>query len=134
MLNRASPRSPATCPERRRGDLAVITRIEIPRKLTSQQEKLLREQGEKMSDDDRSTVDEHLSALKAALGTDDLEAIGKATETLMTSSQEFTQKLYEQAAAAESAAAGGGAGAGATSSEPDDAEVVDAEIVDDEEA
>jgi molecular chaperone DnaK len=45
----------------------------------------------------------------------------------MTASQEFTQKLYEQAAANESAGAAGGA-----SSAPSDDEVVDAEIVDDE--
>jgi hypothetical protein len=43
----------------------------------------------------------------------------------MMASQEFTQKLYEQAAQEESSAAG------ATTPPPDDDEVVDAEIVED---
>ena len=51
----------------------------------------------------------------------------------MNASQEFTQKLYEAAAAAENEYAAGGGGSGAAG--PDlskDDEVVDAEIVDDE--
>ncbi len=51
----------------------------------------------------------------------------------MTASQEFTQKLYEQAAASESA--GGWRGRwrlGGRRRRPNDDEVVDAEIVDDE--
>ena len=46
----------------------------------------------------------------------------------MTSSQGFTQKLYDAAAAADREAGGGAAGA----SQPSDDDVVDAEIVDDE--
>jgi molecular chaperone DnaK len=90
-----------------------------------QTEKLLREQGEKLSAAERSQVEEKLAALKSTLGGSDLEAIKAATEALMTASQEFTQRLYE-AAARESQSAAGGASA------PADDEVVDAEIVDDE--
>ena len=93
--------------------------------LVYQTEKLLREQGEKLSAAERSQVEEKLAALKSALGGSDLEAIKAATEALMTASQEFTQRLYE-AAARESQSAAGGA------SVPADDEVVDAEIVDDE--
>jgi molecular chaperone DnaK len=60
----------------------------------------------------------------------DGEAIKTATDALMSTSQEFAQKLYEQAAAD-----GGDAGAAtdAGASGADDDEVVDAEIVDDDE-
>jgi molecular chaperone DnaK len=104
--------------------------------LVYQTEKLLKEQGDKISGDEKSAVEDKLADLKTALGGSDTEAIRSATDALMSASQTFTQKLYE-AAAAESAAAGGSAGgagpSGGASSQPADDEVVDAEIVDDEE-
>jgi molecular chaperone DnaK len=95
--------------------------------LVYQTEKLLKDQGDKISEEERANVETKLAELKTAISGSELEAIKSATETLMTASQEFTQKLYEQAAANESAGAAGGA-----SSAPSDDEVVDAEIVDDE--
>jgi len=95
--------------------------------LVYQTEKLLKDQGDKISDDDKASVESKLADLKTALAGTDAEAIKVATEALMTASQDFTQKLYEQAAASDSAGAAGG-----TSSAPNDDEVVDAEIVDDE--
>jgi molecular chaperone DnaK len=59
-----------------------------------------------------------------------IETIKTGTESLMTASQEFTQKLYEQAAANDSAGAAGGGAGGASA--PNDDDVVDAAIVDDE--
>ena len=61
-----------------------------------------------------------------------MAAIKSASETLMTASQAFSQKLYEAAArdanaAGTSASGQNDAGAGAV----DDDEIVDAEIVDD---
>ncbi|WP_208027485.1 molecular chaperone DnaK [Rhabdothermincola sediminis] len=96
--------------------------------LVYQTDKLLKEQGDKISAEERKDVEDRLSELRAALGGSDVEAIRTATERLMNASQEFTQKLYQQAAASEQqyASAGGGASA------PSDDEVVDAEIVDDE--
>ena len=101
--------------------------------LVYQTEKLLREQGEKISAEERQGVEEKLADLKSALGGSDIEAMRTATELLMNASQEFTQKLYEQAAAEQQGAPGGAAGASGASA-PDDDEVVDAEIVDDDEA
>ncbi len=95
--------------------------------LVYQTEKLLKEQGEKLSGDEKQKVEDALANLKTALAGDDVAAIKEATEALMTASQEFTQKLYESAAAEGGAGAAGGA-SGATSA--DDDEVVDAEIVD----
>ena len=95
--------------------------------LVYQTEKLLKEQGEKLSGDEKQKVEDALASLKTALAGDDVAAIKEATEALMTASQEFTQKLYESAAQSEGGAGAAG-GTGATSA--DDDEVVDAEIVD----
>jgi len=57
-----------------------------------------------------------------------VEVIKTSTETLLTASQSFSQRLYEEAARADSAAPGGQVPADDESS---DDEVVDAEIVDD---
>ncbi|MDQ3312532.1 MAG: molecular chaperone DnaK, partial [Actinomycetota bacterium] len=102
--------------------------------LVHQTEKVLREQGDGVSPDERSAVEQPLSDLKQALEGTDSAAIKQATETLMTASQAFSQKLYEAAArdanATGSSASGqtSDAGAGAV----DDDEIVDAEIVDDD--
>jgi molecular chaperone DnaK len=102
--------------------------------LVYQTEKLLKEQGDKISGDEKSAVEDKLGDLRTALGGSDIEAIRTATDALMSASQSFTQKLYE-AASAESAAAGGNPGdaAAAGANQPADDDVVDAEIVDDEE-
>jgi molecular chaperone DnaK len=97
--------------------------------LVYQTEKLLKEQGEKLEGDEKTQVEEHLAALKSAISGTDTEAIKTATEALMTSSQGFTQRLYDAAAAADRDAGGNGAGA----AQPSDDDVVDAEIVDDAE-
>jgi molecular chaperone DnaK len=98
--------------------------------LVYQTEKLLREQGEKISGDEKSSVESALADLKTAVAGTDLEAIKSGTEKLMNASQTFTQKLYEQASAEN--AGQYNADSGASSSQPNDDDVVDAEIVDDE--
>ena len=102
--------------------------------LVYQTEKLLKEQGDKITGDEKDAVDGRLAELKTALEGDDLEAIKSATEALMTASQTFAQRLYD-AAAQDSTGSGGGGGGTAGSdaaSGADDDEVVEAEIVDDE--
>jgi molecular chaperone DnaK len=101
-----------------------------------QTEKVLREQGDNVSADEKEAVEQPLADLKKALEGNDSEAIKTATDALMAASQEFSQKLYEAAArdsdAAGTSASGQDAGdAGASSVDDDD--IVDAEIVDDEE-
>ena len=54
----------------------------------------------------------------------------RATEHLVTASQEFGKRLYEQASA--SAGEAGGGATGGSSGAPNDDEVVDAEIVDEQ--
>src|SRR5438045_3946767 len=98
--------------------------------LVYQTEKLLKEQGDKIAGDEKDRVESALKTLKDALGGSDIDAIKSGTEALMSASQTFAQKLYDQAAAEQQAAGGAPDGAGA--SQPNDDEVVDAEIVDEQ--
>ena len=94
--------------------------------LVYQTEKVLREQGEKVTEEERTAVEGPLSELKTALNGSDNDAIKAATEKLMTASQAFSQKLYEAAARDTNAAGTSASGQSASS----DDEIVDAEIVD----
>jgi molecular chaperone DnaK len=101
--------------------------------LVYQTEKLLKDEGSKLSGDERTTVESKLDDVKKALNGNDIEAIRTSMEQLLNANHEFTTKLYQQAAADEKAGGDGftppsGAGAGTA----DDDEVVDAEIIDDE--
>ena len=101
--------------------------------LVYQTEKLLKEQGDKITGDEKDAVEAKLAELKTALEGIDLEPIQTATEALMSASQSFAQRLYD-AAAQDAPGAGTGAGpTGDAASGPDDDEVVEAEIVDDDE-
>ena len=95
--------------------------------LVYQTEKMIKDQAENINDDEKSTLEAKIADVKTALEGTDLEAIKDATESLMSASQEFGQRLYEQAAA-DQAAAGD-----AEDGTPSDNEVVDAEIIDDDE-
>ena len=99
--------------------------------LVYQTEKVLREQGDKVTDEERAAVEQPLADVKTALNGTDIEAVKAASERLMTASQAFSQKLYE-AAARDTAGAAGTSASGATTGTPSDDEVVDAEIVDEE--
>ena len=91
--------------------------------LVYQTEKLLTDQGEKISDEDKAKVTEAVAAVKSALEGGDVEAIKSATDGLLKVSQDFSTKLYEQATSQ-----GQQPGEAAI----DDDEVVDAEIVDEQ--
>jgi molecular chaperone DnaK len=101
--------------------------------LVYQTEKVLREQGDKVSADEKAAVEAPLADLKTALGGTDIEAIKTATDPLMQASQSFSQKLYDAAArdanAAGTSASGQAEGTGASAAADD--EIVDAEIVED---
>jgi molecular chaperone DnaK len=96
--------------------------------LVYQTEKVLREQGDKVTDEEKAAVEEPLAALKIALEGNDNASIKAATEALMSASQAFSQKLYETAARDANAAGTSASGQGAGGTNDD--EIVDAEIVD----
>ena len=100
--------------------------------LVYQTEKLLRDQGDKFEGTEKEDVSAALQGVKDALAGTDVEAIKTATEKLLTASQSFSQRLYEQASQSASSAGetDASAGSGASSDEPSEDEVVDAEIVD----
>ncbi len=101
--------------------------------LVYQTEKLLKEQGDKISGEEKDAVETKLAELKTALEAGDLEIIKGATDSLMTASQTFAQRLYDAASHDASSPGGGAAGPGPeAASGPDDDEVVEAEIVDDD--
>ena len=114
---------------RRREEADVRNRADT---LVYQTEKILREQGDKVSDEERSSVEGALAELKDALNGTDGDRISTATENLMTASQKMSQLLYEQASQADSAGATGGGGDTASDTQVNDDEVVDAEIVDED--
>src|ERR1700691_3910851 len=64
-------------------------------------EKLLKDEGEKLTGDEKDKVESGLKTLKDSLGGTDVDAIRTATEALLTASQAFAQRLYEQASAAD---------------------------------
>jgi molecular chaperone DnaK len=98
--------------------------------LVYQTENLLKEQGDKVSEDEKSKIEEALKRLKDALAGVDVEAVRSAHEGLLSASQEFAQRLYQSAQAQQQAASSGDAGGSDTGTSDDD--VADAEIIDDE--
>ena len=106
---------------------AVETRNQADQ-LVHQTDKLIEEQGENMTDDERSSVDTALSALKLTLENEsaDTTEIRTRMEELIQASQAMATRLYQQASQ-QAPADGEQAGT-------DDDDVVEAEIIDDDEA
>jgi molecular chaperone DnaK len=103
--------------------------------LVYQTEKVLRDQGDNVSAEEREAVEQPLADLKKALDGDDIAAIKTASERLMSASQAFSQKLYEAASRDANAAgtsASGQAGSSSGAGSVNDDEIVDAEVVDDD--
>jgi molecular chaperone DnaK len=104
--------------------------------LVYQTEKSLKDFGDRISDDDRETVEKALADLKEKLTGDDVDvvAVRNATEALQQASYKLAEAVYAQARQPEGGAAGA-ADAGSTTtqaagSEQADGDVVDAEIID----
>jgi molecular chaperone DnaK len=98
--------------------------------LVYQTEKMLRDQGDKVSSDEKAAVENPLADLKSALAGSDLASIRSAHEALMGATQAFSQKLYEAASRDDAAAAGSSASGQSGTGSVNDDEIVDAEIVD----
>tara|TARA_E500000331_G_C17271725_1_gene719544 strand:- start:303 stop:2120 length:1818 start_codon:yes stop_codon:yes gene_type:complete len=92
--------------------------------LVYQTEKMVRENGDKLGEEEKTDIEEKLANLKQALESEevDLESVKNAMEELSVASQGFAQRLYETAAQE------------AENSEENDTEdIIDAEIIDEEE-
>jgi molecular chaperone DnaK len=98
-----------------------------------QTEKSLKDYGDKISDEDRTSVERALADLKEKLTGDDTVAITSATETLQQASYKLAEAVYAQARQQPGpgeAQAGTAAGEEAAGPAPADGDVVDAEIID----
>ena len=93
-----------------------------------QAEKMLRDQGETVSADDKASVETPLAGLKTALTGNDVNDMKQAPTALSDALQAFGQKLYEAASRDADAA---GSSASGQSEAANDEEIIDAEIVDD---
>jgi len=101
--------------------------------LVYQTEKVLKDQGDNVTADEKAAVEGPLGELKEALGGNDTAAIKEATEKLMSASQEFSQKLYEAASRDANATGTSASGQSDDAGSADD-DIVDAEIVDEGES
>src|SRR5436309_2345063 len=67
--------------------------------LVYQTEKLLKEQGDKASPEDKTAIEDALKSVKETLAGTDVDAIKRAHESLISASQNFASRHYQQAAA-----------------------------------
>jgi molecular chaperone DnaK len=97
--------------------------------LIYQTEKNLTEHGDKIAAEDKTKIEEAVTALKKAMEGTDPEAIESATQTLTTASHKLAEEMYKKASASTASGNGantaGGGGAGETKT---DEKVVDAEF------
>ena len=95
-------------------------------------EKQVTELGDQISDEEKTTIESQVAAIRESLDSADAEDLNAKTEALQTTFHGISERIY-QAAAAESAQNGGdGAASENGASAEADEEVVDAEVVDEE--
>lgn len=85
-------------------------------------EKLIKESGDQLDDEDKTSIEEAVSALKTTLEGEDTVAIKEKMDALQETVFKVTTKLYEKAGEAAQEA-----GAGPEAEKPDDDTVVDAD-------
>ncbi|UCE21418.1 MAG: molecular chaperone DnaK [Candidatus Aminicenantes bacterium] len=102
-------------------------------------EKLMRENKDKIPEDEAKNVQAEIENTKKAIESDDAEQIKKAMEALSQASHKLSEIMYQQASqqqAQQDASQQGAAGDQASSQEPSqdssEEEVIDAEVVDEE--
>lgn len=98
--------------------------------LIFQTEKLIKDSGDKMKEENKKQLQEEVDKLKKVKDGDDIEAIKKAMEGMNEIAQKVGTAMYQDQAAA--GAQGAGEGQGGENSEKKDEKVVDAEVEDDE--
>jgi molecular chaperone DnaK len=96
--------------------------------LVHQTDKLIEEQGEQMTEDEKSSVETALAELKETLADEsaETEALRSKMDELIQASQAMATRLYQQAAAER-------AGEAEADDEASDEDIVEAEIVDEDE-
>ncbi|RKX29240.1 MAG: molecular chaperone DnaK [Candidatus Zixiibacteriota bacterium] len=110
--------------------------------LVYQTEKTLKEHGDKISEEEKTKVEEAVKTLKDSLSSESAETINNAKEALASASHKLAEEMYKQAQTEQQAAAGAQPDAGAEQGSEDSSETkksesdgaVDAEfeVVDDD--
>ena len=103
--------------------------------LAYQSEKQIKELGDKVSEENKKTVEEAIAAVREALKGDDVDKIKSSYDDLKNKFQKISEELYKQAAATAGAGAEGGPQPGAEAGpqpgaekKADKGDVVDAEF------
>ena len=88
-----------------------------------QTEKMIRDNAEKLGEDEKTDIEEKIATLKSSLEAAelDIESVKTAMEDLTIASQGFAQRLYETAAQE------------AESQDEETEDIIDAEIIDEDE-
>jgi molecular chaperone DnaK len=94
-----------------------------------QAEKQLGELGDQVDSASKEQIEQAIKDVRAALETEDVEAIKAKTDALQQAFHGVSERMYQEAAQAQ-AADGAGNGAAADGAPAQDEEVVDAEVVD----
>jgi len=97
--------------------------------LISMTEKTLKENPDKVSEEDKKNIEGAIEELKKVKDSDDKSAIDSAMEKLSQASHKFAEELYKEAQAQAQAQQQAGAGANAGSDKKDE-DVAEAEVVD----
>ena len=117
-------------------DKAAKEKIEVKNKADSmvyQTEKQLKDLGDKLSPEAKSSVQESVDKLKADIKNDDTEAMKATMKDLEERLMKFGEEIYKSQAANQAGAQGApNAGAADAGAKKNDDGVVDAEIVDDD--
>jgi molecular chaperone DnaK len=97
--------------------------------LTYQAEKMIKDNGDKISEDHKKAIETEIENTREVLKEDDLDKIKAATEALNEKLQEASAELYKAAAEAAEKEGADGEPAGEAGEKKADADVVDAEVV-----
>src|SRR6186713_2516562 len=96
--------------------------------LLYQTEKNLKEHGDKVSAEDRTKIEEAVTALKKAMEGNDPDAIESATQALTTASHKLAEEMYKKASATSATGEGAAPGGESPNGAKTDEKVVDAEF------
>jgi molecular chaperone DnaK len=96
--------------------------------LLYQTEKNLKEHGDKISAEDKTKIEEAVTALRKAMEGNDPDAIESATQTLTTASHKLAEEMYKKASASSATGAGAAGGPESPNGAKTDEKVVDAEF------
>jgi len=94
-------------------------------------EKSIKDMGDKVDEETKSSIDAATADLKKAMEGEDVAEIKAKTEALMNASHKLAEAVYQQAQASQTASEGGESGSGETA-EDEVVEDADYEIIDDD--